>query len=379
MLPNRHKTQILNLYQTALSAVSGEHAVARYLKANPLPTPCSVVAIGKAAASMAMGAQRVLGEGVRSALVITKHGHTDPRLDPSRITQLESAHPVPDESSLAAGRALLDFLETLPDDEPLLFLLSGGASALVEVLPEGRGADELADMNRRLLASGVSISEMNAQRRAVSQIKGGRLIPHLRGRPCLQLLISDVPGDDIGVIGSAPLIGEGGKIESHIIASNDLAREALIEAARQQGLTVHDHPGHFEGEAGELAAQFCDELLNGPVGLYLWGGESSVVLPEHPGRGGRNQQLALAAARYLAGHENVLLLAAGTDGSDGPTEDAGALVDGGTVQRGAWEGLSAPDALEAADAGTFLEASGDLVQTGPTGTNVMDLVIAWKW
>jgi hydroxypyruvate reductase len=366
-----------------------------------------VVALGKAAAAMTLGAQHALGKKLRTGLVITKQGHTDPRLDNKRIVQLESSHPIPDASSLAAGAALVQFLAELPDDEPLLFLLSGGASALVEVLPAGMSALQLTELNRWLLAAGLTIAEMNAIRKRLSAIKGGKLIPHLRGRPCLQLLISDVPGDELSVIGSGPLIRQPepvpittslpqwlqsvidsqqlspmhhvAHIDSHIIASNELAREALAASAQQQGITIHNHPGHFQGDAGELAAQFVARLQEGPAGLYIWGGESSLVLPGHPGRGGRNQHLALTAARYLAGHDNLLFLAAGTDGTDGPTEDAGAVVDGGTIQRGEWEGESATDALQRADAGTFLEASGDLIQTGPTGTNVMDLVVAWKW
>jgi hydroxypyruvate reductase len=371
--------------------------------------PCSVLAIGKAAAAMALGAQRALGERLRAALVITKEGHTEPRLDARRVVQLESGHPLPDARSLAAGETLLEFLAVLPADEPLLFLLSGGASALVEVLPPGVSAQQLGELNRWLLASGLGIAEMNAIRARLSLIKGGRLIPYLKGRPCLQLLLSDVPGDVMSVIGSGPLIPQPepaaptmplppwlrqlidsrppapaatnmrANIDSHVIATNGLACEALASAAQRLGITVHHHPAHFEGDAGELAAQFCTELLDGPAGFYLWGGESSVQLPVHPGCGGRNQQLALAAARYLSGHGNVLLLAAGTDGSDGPSEDAGALVDGGTIQRGECEGQGALDALQAADAGRFLAASGDLIQTGPTGTNVMDLVVAWKW
>ena len=376
---SKRRNQLLQLYQSALKAVSGETAVARFLQQHPTVKTCSLIAIGKAAAAMTKGAEKALGDHLRSGLVITKYGHSDPSLSPSIFQQLESSHPIPDESSLVAGDTLLQFLDELPEDEPLLFLLSGGASSLVEVLPPEMSLEKLAQLNSNWLASGQDISEMNAKRKQHSQIKGGRLVPYLKGRPCLQLLISDVPGDVISVIGSGPLINEANDIESHIIASNDQARDALLARAHQMGVEAFNHPGHFQGDAEELAAQFCDEMLNGQVGLYLWGGESSVVLPEKLGRGGRNQHLALAAARYLSGHENVLLLCAGTDGSDGPTEDAGALVDGGTVQRGEWEGLSAIDALELADSGRFLEASGDLIQTGPTGTNVMDLVIGWKW
>lgn len=375
----QHRNQLLQLYQSALTAVSGDTAVARFLQQHPIAKTCSLVAIGKAAAAMAKGAERILGDRILSGLVITKHGHSDRSLSQSIFQQLESSHPIPDESSLAAGHTLLQFLDELPGDEPLLFMLSGGASSLVEVLPPEMSIEKLAQLNSRWLASGEDISEINAKRKQLSQIKGGSLVPYLKGRPCQQLLISDVPGDVISVIGSGPLINEANDIESHIIASNDQARDTLLAQAYQMGVEVFNHPGHFQGDAEELAAQVCEELLNGPAGLYLWGGESSVVLPEKPGRGGRNQHLALAAARYLSGHENILLLSAGTDGSDGPTEDAGALVDGGTVQRGEWEGLNAMDALEAADAGRFLEASGDLVQTGPTGTNVMDLIVGWKW
>jgi glycerate 2-kinase len=403
----QHRRQLLQLYRVALDAVSGEAAVTRFLQANPIQEHCSVVAIGKAATAMALGAQQTLGELLRTSLVITKQGHSNSRLDALRMVQLESSHPIPDARSLAAGDALLGFLAALPADEPLLFLLSGGASALAEVLPPGMMEEQLTEVNRWLLASGLPISEMNAIRQRLSRIKGGKLIPYLKGRRCLQLLISDVPGDELRVIGSGPLIpqiapapilaslpawlqqllasqtppsiNDDTHIESHIIASNEQACEALAAAAQQLGVEVHHYPGHFQGEATDIAAQFCETLRHAPLGLYIWGGESSVQLPEHPGLGGRNQHLALAAARYLSGHDNLLLLAAGTDGSDGPTEDAGALVDGGTVQRGEWEGMSAIDALQTADTGRFLEASGDLIQTGPTGTNVMDLVIGWKW
>jgi glycerate 2-kinase len=407
MLLQQHRRQLLSLYRVALNAVSGEAAVTQFLKGNPINERSSVVAIGKAAAAMMRGAEQALGERLRSGLVITKQGHSDPGLDTARIVQLESAHPVPDATSLVAGDALLDFLAALPADEPLLFLLSGGASALAEVLPPGMTTEQLTELNGWLLASGLPIREMNAIRQRLSCIKGGKLIPYLKGRRCTQLLLSDVPGDELSVIGSGPLIpqttpvpitvalpvwlqpllasqtstpiNDDTNIESHIIASNEQAREALAAAAQPVGVEVHNYPGHFQGDAETLAVQFCETLQQGATGLHLWGGESSVQLPEHTGLGGRNQHLALAAARYLSGHDNLLLLAAGTDGSDGPTEDAGALVDGGTVQRGEWEGMSALEALEAADAGRFLEASGDLIQTGPTGTNVMDLVIGWKW
>jgi len=405
-----NRTQLLQIYQAALQAVAGDRAVAAWLRANPLEGEWALVAIGKAAAAMARGAQQVLCNRVQRGLVITKHGHSDPRLAPTRFIQLESAHPVPDESSLAAGEALLQFLEELPADVPLLFLVSGGASALVEVLPEGMDAGRLVELNLWLLGSGLPIGQMNAIRKRLSRIKGGRLAPYLKGRRCVQLLISDVPGDDPAVIGSGMLVPDSAvklsqeelpswldvllqsaepapsadapffrTIETHIIAGNEQARRAAAARAGELGVTVHDHPDHFQGDAELLAERFSDELLGGAPGIHLWGGESSVRLPAEPGRGGRSQHLALAAARHLAGRDNVLLLAAGTDGSDGPTGDAGALVDGGTVRRGEEEGGSATEVLARCDAGSFLELSGDLIETGPTGTNVMDLVIGWRW
>ncbi len=411
MISPDRRTQLLQIYQAALQSVAGDRAVAGWLQGNPLEGEWAVVAVGKAAAAMAHGAQQVLGSRLHTGLVITKHGHGDPRLDPARFTQLESAHPVPDDTSLAAGEVLLRFLDELPDGLPLLFLLSGGTSVLVEVLPEGMDTGELADFNRWLLGSGLPIEAMNALRKRLSCIKGGKLAAFLKGRRCVQLLISDVPGDDPAVIGSgmlvpvavSPLAMDGilphylqtlllkappslpaedaayRRIETHIVASNAQARCAAAAKAAELGVCVFDHPDPFEGEAVELATRFTEELLQGERGIYLWGGESTVRLPNDPGRGGRNQQMALAAAIRVAGKGNLLMLAAGTDGSDGPTEDAGALVDGGSVSRGEQEGLSASRALARCDAGSFLEQSGDLIETGPTGTNVMDLVIGWRW
>lgn len=403
------RTELLTIYRSALTAVAGDRAVARWLQQHPLAGEWAVVAVGKAAAAMALGAERELGSRCRSGLVITKYGHGDPRFAAPRWQVLESGHPVPDENSLAAGEALLNYLKTLPADLPLLFLLSGGASALVEALPPGMSLADLERVNDWLLGSGLDIAAMNAVRKRLSCIKGGRLTRHLGGRRCLQLIISDVPGDDPATIGSAPLHPSAEQplpqalpdwlqemlaraeapppmndtqlaaVESHIVADNALARHAAREQAEALGLTIFDHPGHFQGDAEALAEEFVCALRGGGPGLHLWGGESSVTLPDNPGRGGRNQHMALAAARLLAGEENRLLLAVGTDGSDGPTGEAGALVDGNTAKRGEEEGLCAATALRTADSGTFLEASGDLIETGPTGSNVMDLVMAWSW
>jgi hydroxypyruvate reductase len=181
-----------------------------------------------------------------------------------------------------------------------------------------------------------------------------------------------------GVLQPVAERAEAGTVVRRIVASLDLALDAAEAAGRRQGFAVYRAAGHLADDAALTAARLVGEVVAGPPGVYLWGGETTVTLPPTPGRGGRNQHLALAAAMALAGRDDICLLSVGTDGSDGPTEDAGALVDGGTVARGALHGFDAADCLARADAGSLLEASDDLVNTGPTGTNVTDLVIALK-
>jgi len=164
--------------------------------------------------------------------------------------------------------------------------------------------------------------------------------------------------------------------EHRLLANLEQACTALADAAHDQGLKCTLHDLSLDGDAETTGRQLADELSRLPPGLHVWGGETTVCLPPHPGRGGRNQQLALAAAQVLAGRDGISLLALGTDGSDGASEDAGALVDGGTIARGELAGLDAGQQLRNADAGRFLEASGDLVSTGPTGTNVRDMIVA---
>lgn len=395
------------LHAAAVAAVNGRDAVAHSLQTNPVESgPIELIAIGKAAASMAHGALDVVGRQVQRGLIITREGYADPSLlQRDQLEQLETAHPVPDARSLAAGERLVRFLEEAPADSRFLFLISGGASSLVERLPAGSSAEALAALNDGLLASGLDISQMNRIRKAFSTIKGGRLTQWLDGRPTTVLLISDVPGDDPGVIGSGLLFADRqgpppeqlsalkvkiapalsppspqdavfDEIDWRIVASNAIALDAAEAAAAAQRLPVTRHAEFLEGEAVNCGRRLALALREGPPGIHLWGGEPTVNLPPDPGRGGRMQTLALAAACELHGSDQ-LLLAAGTDGADGPGEDAGALVDGGTLQRGMTAGLDAEASLAAADAGRFLAASADLVQTGYTGTNVMDVVIGW--
>jgi hydroxypyruvate reductase len=353
---------------------------------------------------MALGAFDALGHRIETGLVITKTGHCGPLPWPCH----ESGHPLPNEASLAAGRRLLEFLASAPEQAHFLVLISGGASALVELLPPPLGIAELLALHRWLLGSGLPIAQINQARKRVSLLKGGRLAEHLGGRAVTQLLISDVADDEPADIGSGLLLPDPTRrvqtilpdwakpwqtlappapepdadcfrrIHTSIVARLDDAVAQAVTAGQELGYRTYRHSGFLAGEAAEVGRDIAQELQRGPPGLHVWGGETVVRLAQHPGRGGRNQHLALAAAGEIVGRSDLWLLAAGTDGSDGPTLDAGALVDGGTLVRGAAAGLNAASCLEQADAGSYLAASGDLIRTGPTGTNVMDLVLGLK-
>src|SRR6185437_2695257 len=344
--------------------------------------PVWAAAVGKAAAAMALGAADALGARLERLLLVTKEGHAGE--EARRIERFEiheSSHPLPDARSLTSGARLLAFVDEIPRSARPVFLVSGGASSLVEVLAPGVTLEELQRLNLEGIARALPIEALNARRREISLVKGGRLAARVRGRGALALFLSDVPEDDPAVIGSGLLGPDGSRdapddVERIVVASIDEARRAVSE--RAAGLVVEAPPERFSGRVERLAVRMAHETALGTAALHVWGGESVIELPEHPGRGGRNQHLALAAARLIAGRGDVFLLAAGTDGTDGPTPDAGALVDGETCARIACAGVDVDEALRRADAGTALEAAGDLVHTGPTGTNVGDLVLGLK-
>lgn len=373
---------MLDCFQTALGAVAGDTLTARALAGWSPTAPVRLVAVGKASEAMAAGAAGVLGSRLHAGLVVAPDSQPPRggRLESERLRCLRAAHPVPDEASLAAGRALIEFLKAAPGRTQWLFLISGGTSSLVEVLPNGASLAQLRELNRQLLGGGIDITAMNARRRRLSRIKGGGLLDFLRDRPVRALYLSDVPGNDPAVIGSGLLAGrpssEARRIDHEILADNATACRALARAARSVGGPVRVHAPRLDGEA-EAAGRAIARTLRSEPGIHVWGGECTVNLPDNPGKGGRCQQLALAAARELAGAPGCCLLAAGTDGRDGDSEVAGALVDGGTVERGRAQGLDALRCLKGADAHRFLAASGDLVDTGTTGTNVNDVVVGW--
>lgn len=378
---------LLECLGTALAAVDGKNCVGQALAQEPLPGDWRVVAVGKAAGPMTRGALDGLGERMTEAIVVTPPGHVPADVaGDERVRVIESAHPLPDGRSLAAGQAVADFVSGAPVSAQLLFLVSGGASSLVELLADGVTLEELQSVNSLALCSGIDIREINARRRALSRIKGGGLATLAGRRRCLALMISDVPNDDPTVIGSGLLHAARGvpadrvpAIPYRIVANVRLACRAAAQAGLARGLEVRVARQRFRGSAAILGRRFARAVNEAVEGsLFVWGGESTVRLPANPGSGGRNQHLALAAAIAMAGRTGIALLAAGTDGVDGGTDDAGGLVDGETCTRGLDAGLDARSCLARADSGRFLEAAGDLVHTGPTLTNVGDLVLGLK-
>jgi hydroxypyruvate reductase len=422
---------VLEALLAGIRAVDAERAVARHVSlCSQAGEPLVLIAVGKAAYPMAAGAIRVLGRRIRRGLVVTKDGHLPCGASLPGLELAEAAHPVPDRRSLAAGRRCLELAARLTPAERLLVLVSGGASSLVEVPPAGVPLEALAEVHRRLLASGAVIGEINTVRRHLSRIKGGGLARAAGGRVAT-LYVSDVPGDDPAVIGSgltaadrstfaqalrilarrsilAGKRGAEGRIAAAlehlragaagrvpetldpadpiatsgrhaVVGGLEAAIDAACAAARAAGAHVVRFPGRIEGEARRAGARLLARLVRArsrpPAGapLVVLGGGETVVRVAGPGRGGRNQEVAVGAIRALARHGGAVVVALGTDGTDGTTDAAGAIADSSSLARARALGLAPEAALAANDCYPFLSALGDLVVTGPTGTNVGDL------
>ncbi len=396
-----------SLLTQGLFALHGQRLVQAYLSTHAVPPPQHVIAVGKAAASMTAGAYDMFGSNIRSALVIVRDL---PIPDSLRATPncrvVVGGHPLPDERSLTAGSLLWQYIDGLPPQSEVLCLLSGGASALVEVLPANISLQDLQRVNSWLLGSGLDIGQINAVRKHLSLLKGGGLAARLRRQHVTALAISDVPADDPAILGSGPLtataadaptvaslplpswlralllahspapaMGAAPAVSVVIIANNQLLLSAIAERAHCDGIAVTVDTQALQGDAQAAGRRLAERLLAAGEGLLVQGGETTVQLPAAPGFGGRNLTLALAAATVLAGNRDCWLLASGSDGSDGNTPYAGAWVDGQTLARGQALGMDAMDYLRRADAGTYLQRLGQVVSTGPTGTNVRDVVL----
>jgi glycerate 2-kinase len=364
---------LITIWDAAIAAVTGRSAVNNAIIADQLERPDFIIAVGKAASGMCLGA---LDNYIDCpALVATKYEHSDEELvNLTNVRVMESAHPVPDENSLLAGLQLLNAIKSLPRDSRLLVLVSGGASALAETLPEGFSLAALQAMTDEMLSTGKTISEINQKRKETSLIKDGKLLAEFPGNSITVYAISDVEGDDIATIGSG--IGDCRRVDdrgcSSIIASSSIAREQAGRAARKLDLVVKTNEETLYGDVFDLARRIGPIIRSAEPGIYIWGGEPTVVLPPNPGQGGRNQSLALALSEYLLDKPSITVLIAGTDGTDGPTTAAGGLINQFTFG----DEVKARLALTQANAGPYLAATDSLFVTGPTNTNVMDLVIA---
>lgn len=335
---------------------------------------------GKAAGPMARAVELILGDWLGSGVVVTKTGHG---VALERVELLEASHPVPDASSEAAGRRLLDEAARLGDGDLLLCVISGGASSLIEVPADGRGLEGLQRDHEEWLRSGLSIDRLNAERTRLSAIKGGKLAQRAGGAVVVTLVLSDVVGHGPEVVGSGPTIrGVAGDV---VVVVGDHS-VALEEAARSLGSVCEQvtvAPGWLSnGDARELGSALTWAEIVRLTGWSPGGGRrawvasgEATVRVRGGGRGGRDQELALAAALALEGARGVSVGVLATDGQDGPTDAAGAVVDGATAGAMRALGLLPEHLLDTSDAYPALEAVGALVKTGPTRTNVNDLLV----
>ena len=396
------------IIKESLAAVLPDAAVEKALKGHSFGAGRIVlVAVGKAAWQMARAAADTLGERIDCGIVITKYDHVMGAIP--RVTCMEAGHPVPDENSFAATEEALRLTEHLTAEDTVLFLLSGGGSALFEkpLIPSA----ELTALTEQLLASGADIVEMNTIRKRMSAVKGGRFAAHCAPAHVFSIVLSDILGDPLDMIASGPAHPDASTTaDAHAIARkyglwlSDAAR-VLLDAPLPSSLP--NVTTHITGSVRELCAAagravqrrgYAPVLLTEQLDIearaagqflaciarthaadsdstaYIAGGETVVRLMGK-GRGGRNQELALAAADGIAGLDNVAVFSVGSDGTDGPTDAAGGYVDGGTAAALARAARSAAAALAENDAYPALNAVGGLIMTGPTGTNVNDVAV----
>lgn len=432
MESNKTRQQLLELYRAALTAVDPYVSVARYRDAiigsyrSGRCTRLISLAFGKAACPMAKAVEEICGDLVATSLVITKYGHSDGyALRQGKV--FEGGHPLPDENGVRATGEIVRILGDADEHTLAVCLLSGGGSALLVSPCEGITLQDKQMTTNLLLRSGADIYEMNAVRKHLSRVKGGRLAAIAYPSRFLSLILSDVIGDRLDVIASGPTAPDpttyhdaAGVIEKHgvqdsvpdrvasvfelgrqgllpetpkegdrifqngenlIIGGNRTALEAAKNYAERAGLHTVLLSSAITGEAreagrwiAEKAREIREEYPSQQPLCLLSGGETTVTV-RGKGTGGRNMELALAFAREIRDIPGITLLSAGTDGTDGPTDAAGAIVDGSTLKRAEALGLDVLGYLEDNNSYAFFRETGDLLVTGPTGTNVMDLQI----
>jgi glycerate 2-kinase len=437
-LPDTAREHILTIIRAALQAADPARAIKRVLQVqgNTLHVGAQsynlaefehlyVVGAGKASAAMAAALEDVLGERITAGWVNVRDGYTAPT---QRITIHEAGHPLPDARSVAGSAQVAALAQHAGQKDLVIGLISGGGSALMTLPVEGISLSDVEQLTQALLRCGATINEMNTIRKHIEQLKGGQLARLAYPAQVITLIVSDVIGSPLDVIASGPtcpdpttfadayavlqkhallpnvpdsivqFLRQGmanqapetpktqaeevwRRTQNVVIASNEQAAQAAIEQALRMGFNTLLLSTFVEGEAREVArvlAALAKEVAHSgqPVprpACLVAGGETTVSVRGH-GLGGRNQELALAAALSIAGLENVAILSLGTDGSDGPTDAAGAIATGRTTARAAEQGLNPLQYLTDNDAYHFFQSLGDLVITGPANTNVNDLM-----
>jgi glycerate 2-kinase (EC 2.7.1.-) len=407
------REDVSKIIDEAIRAVYPENAVKRALEGFENEGGVTVLAIGKAAWRMASAARGSLQDCISRGVVITKYGYCMGDIQGFEI--FEAGHPIPDENTIKATKRALDIVKDLRKEEILLFLVSGGGSSLFELPAENVELKDLINITDQLVRSGAAISEINTVRKHLSRVKGGRFAEIVKPARIFSLVLSDVIGDRLDTIASGPAYPDSTtaqdamrvikkyelklpakalntlkketpksleNVETRILSSIFIACEAAKMAALKLGYNSMILTTTLDCEAREARAFLSsvareialrDQPLKKPCAMIL-GGET-IVQVRGTGLGGRNQELALSAARGIVGLANVLIASVATDGTDGPTNAAGGIVDGETMIRLKGKGIDVEDVLNNNDSYPALEASGDLLKTGPTGTNVNDLII----
>ena len=396
------------IVRDAIAAVQPDAAVRRALEGRTFPGRVLLVAAGKAAWQMAKAASDFLGDRIDRGVVVTKYDHVmGPIL---KCECFEAGHPVPDENSFRGTQAALDLVDNLTKEDTVLFLLSGGGSALFEkpLVP----AEELQDVTQQLLACGADIVEINTIRKRLSQVKGGRFAKICEPAQVVAVVLSDILGDPLDMIASGPACPDSATAEDALriakkysLRLSETAAELLKKETPKE---LHNVETQINGSVRELcaaAAKTCRELGYEPVLLtdqlrcqareagsflasilqthrgcgksmaFIAGGETVVILTGK-GKGGRNQELALAAGNDIGGMQGAAVFSFGSDGTDGPTDAAGGYTDGDTKETLHKAGIVIDDVLKNNDAYHALKEAGGLIVTGPTGTNVNDVAVA---
>lgn len=414
------KKFLTSLFDAAVAAADPELVIRANLPARPKGRTI-VIGAGKGSAQMAAAFERAWAEKYDAPLegvVVTRYGYGAPC---ERIEIIEAAHPVPDEAGLAASRRLFDALSNLTEDDLVVALISGGGSALLPSPPDGLTLEDEITVNKALLASGAPISAMNAVRKHLSTIKGGRLAAAAHPAAVFSLVVSDIPGDNPAFVASGPTVPDStsrdealkiieryrldlpeavlahirseaahapkpddkvfARNEVRVIASAAVSLEAAVKEAARHGVEAVILSDAMEGEAREVAHVHAaiarevadrDRPFKKPV-VILSGGETTVTIRGKGGKGGRNSEFLLSFALDIDGYDNIHALAADTDGIDGSEDNAGAFADGSTVSRLQKAGEDGAARLANNDAWTAFDSIGDLFVPGPTGTNVNDL------